>query len=210
MAERAARVFQRKLVLINCNYASSTRPPSQLVSCNDELAMSEESSVRVIAQGVEGPPNYDQPPPRSPGSPGSFVRRTVERATDKLHRNKSPSKTQLSQSQPALSLQGPRSVFHRSSWKGKERAIQGGKGKFAQAPLCISLTLGSDEVPSIQSQFLTPPTSSMRPSHRRKVSQTSTHADDDSPFITPRSPPLGPSRSILNIFRGDGSVSIPM
>ena len=135
MAEGAARVSQRKLALINCNI-----PRVAIAACllqrrprHDDLAMSEESSLRVIAQGVEGPPNYDQPPPRSPGSPSSFVRRTVGLATDKLHRNKSPSKTQLSQSQPALSLQGHRSVFHRSSWKGKEKAIQGGKGKFAQA-----------------------------------------------------------------------------
>lgn len=63
----------------------------------------------------------------------------------------------------------------------------------------------ADEVPSSQSQFLAP-SLGLRPSHRRKTSQTSTHAEDDSPFITPRSPPFGPSRSIMNIFRGDGSV----
>lgn len=111
-----------------------TRSVSYLVSYHDERTMSDEASVKVIAQGVEGPPNYDQPSSPPIGSPteskSSFVKRTVERAADKLHRSKSPSKAQLSQSQPSLSLQGhaSRSVFHRSSWKGKERAVQGGKG----------------------------------------------------------------------------------
>ena len=63
-----------------------------------------------------------------------------------------------------------------------------------------------DESRTAHSQLLSPVSRPL--GHRRKSSQSSSQqADDDSPFITPRSPPFGPSRSFLNIFRGDGSVS---
>ncbi|KAI0343992.1 hypothetical protein BDW22DRAFT_1355240 [Trametopsis cervina] len=158
--------------------------------------MSENHSVKAIIQGAEGPPDYEhtssKPRLSTGGSPTesrtSVVRRAVGKTADKLYRSKSPgTPDQLSQSQPAVSS-GTRRMFSLSR-KGKERAPPEGE----------------DEPPTAQSQVLSP-TLGLRPSHRRKTSQTSARGDDDSPFITPRSPPFGPSRSILNIFRGDGSM----
>lgn len=80
------------------------------------------------------------------------------------------------------------------------------RNSFIQNLAYVNNTL-TDETSATQSQ-LVGTALGLRPFHRPKTSQTSSHGDDDSPFITPRSPPFGPSKSIMNILRGDSSVSI--
>lgn len=174
--------------------------------------------VEAVVQGVEGPPNYDQPRSTQPSSEiqtsptesrSGLVKRAMEKTADKLHRNKSaPQRTsQLSQSQPSLPMGSSSKRVFSLSRKGKERVSADGHGALSlsyEYPSAVP-EHSPDETATAQSQLLGPVS---RPSgHRRKSSSTSGHqADDDSPFITPRSPPFGPSRSFLSIFRGDGSV----
>jgi hypothetical protein len=72
-------------------------------------------------------------------------------------------------------------------------------------PVNIDDTL-IDETPATQSQLVGVGLG-LRSFHKPQTAQTSSHVDDDSPFITPRSPPFGPSKSIMNILRGDSTVS---
>lgn len=96
--------------------------------------MSEDASVKALVQGVEGPPNYEPPLPKSPAeeSPtevkGGIVKRAMEKTADRLHRTVSAgNKSQLSQSQPSLPVTGHKRIFSLSR-KGKERVTLDGEG----------------------------------------------------------------------------------
>lgn len=185
--------------------------------------MSTAHPVDAVHAGGAGSSDYSPPATGTqPGQDasaeafkGGIVKRAMEKTADKLHRRQSSSSSssssrpQLSQSQPALPGGSPTRRMFTLSRKGKERMPAEGDG--AQLyPTSAGHRVskhGLDETPKSMSQMLSP---GVRPStHRRKTSQTSlAPADDESPFITPRSPPFGPTRSLMNIFRGDGTVSL--
>lgn len=186
------------------------------------LYMSTAPSVDAVLAGGARPPDYSPPATGiQPGQDaseafkGGIVKRAMEKTADKLHRRQSSSSSsssgrpQLSQSQPALPGGSPTRRIFTLSRKGKERMPVEGDGAQLHPTSAghIVSKHGLDETPKAQSQMLSP---APRPDrHRRGSSQTSTTpADDESPFITPRSPPFGPTRSLMNIFRGDGTVSL--
>ena len=68
----------------------------------------------------------------------------------------------------------------------------------------------AEDVAGAQSQALGLPSDARPSGSRRRSTQTTAQADEDSPFIVPRSPRLRPTRSFLSVFRGDGSVSIEL
>ncbi|KAI0639100.1 hypothetical protein C8Q77DRAFT_1045127 [Trametes polyzona] len=113
-------------------------------------------------------------------APGSGI---AQRALEKT-RNTSL----LSQSQPALPHSGHGRMFSIGR-KGKEKQ-----------------TLDGDHLPSSQSQTLSPPAKSpsRHPSKQRR--RHGTGGEDDSPFITPSSPSLGPTQPENAIWRGFRSV----
>ncbi|EKM60816.1 uncharacterized protein PHACADRAFT_246979, partial [Phanerochaete carnosa HHB-10118-sp] len=101
--------------------------------------MPPEASGKAVLQGVEGPPDYDQPatvPSRtssethtsSTESKSGIVKRAMERTADKLHRSKSSvTGASLSQSQPLLPAGSHKRHFSRGK-KGKERLSADGDG----------------------------------------------------------------------------------
>lgn len=100
--------------------------------------------IQVVVQGVEGPPDYDQPAPPHPEPepsslteprPSGIVKRAMEKTADKLHRSKSAATrpSQLSQSQPSLPAGSQHKRVFSLSRKGKERMSADGIG----ALLCI-------------------------------------------------------------------------
>ncbi|KAI0932598.1 hypothetical protein AcW2_001180 [Taiwanofungus camphoratus] len=130
------------------------------------------------------------PPPErrndtAPDSKSRIVKRAIEKTADKLGRSKSlGSKTQLSQSQPALPAQAHKRLF---SLSNRSRG---------------------DVLASQVSSVASPPNSaSPAPTMRRRSYLCPSSArDDDSPFIIPRSPALAPSSPELQTFRGNGSM----
>ncbi|RPD81684.1 hypothetical protein L226DRAFT_577428 [Lentinus tigrinus ALCF2SS1-7] len=116
-------------------------------------------------------------------SKGRVVKRAMEKTADKLSRGKSL----LSQSQPALPLPGHRRMFSLTRGKGKERQTDG-------------------EQHVSRSQVLASPPSSPPLSPRRHPRVSGATGEDDSPFITPSSPSLGPARPESLIFRGFRSM----
>ncbi|KAI0757283.1 hypothetical protein C8Q80DRAFT_1265234 [Daedaleopsis nitida] len=112
---------------------------------------------------------------------GNVVRRAMEKTADKLVRGKDL----LSQSQPTLPQPGQRRVFSLARGMSRERQHDGTPN--ASAP---------------SQQLSSPPTSPPRSPRR----QHRAPRDDDSPFITPTSPSLGPSRPENLIFRGFRSM----
>ncbi|THH29724.1 hypothetical protein EUX98_g4467 [Antrodiella citrinella] len=170
-----------------------------------------------ITQVPEGPPKYPQNVDSdkgadfatSPDARASRVKRAMEKTADKLGRsksagNKSPAMTQ---SQPSLPASGHRRIFSLNRSKGKERASADGRRFIILSNGSQEISSGErlDEMATAQSQYITTPTSPS-PAGRYTGRSAATAADDDSPFITPRSPPFGPTRSVFNIFRGDGSL----
>lgn len=153
--------------------------------------MSDDPFIQPILAVPEGPPEY---PANSSGAQLSPKRSIVKRAIDKTT-DKFQSRAQLSQSQPSLpSSQGNRRVFSLTRAKSKERQ------------------LNEDEPATSQSSSLSPthPPSFLRRlssgGKQIQVTPATPQLEDESPFITPRSPPFGPTKSMFNIFRGDGSM----
>lgn len=181
--------------------------------------MENDPAGHPITQIAEGPPNY--PPNANPDRPADvsaspdgksgIMKRAMGRTTEVLSRSKSAGNKApaMSQSQPSLPVSGHRRIFSLNRGKGKERASADGERsrRICNHGLGQDLTHGVDEIATAQSQYMP---SSASPSLPRRLSGRSALAspDDDSPFITPRSPPFGPTRSVFNIFRGDGSVSL--
>ncbi|CCM01613.1 uncharacterized protein FIBRA_03674 [Fibroporia radiculosa] len=131
-------------------------------------------------------------------SKSRFVKRAIEMTADKLTRSKSAgNKSQLSQSQPSLPAQTPSRILSlRNRGKGKE------KSNGSSSP-------GEGDPSDFHSQLLPSPRLNERSSatYRRQMRPASSRSkDDDSPFITPRSPSLGPKRPELQTFRGTGSI----
>ncbi len=172
--------------------------------------------VKVLVAGTEGPPEYTSSSPLQPpetarptDTRSGIVKRAMEKTAGKLTRTITPgSRAQLSQSQPSLPATSPKRIFGMSR-KGKERSSTDGDGEQHNLRLLWrSHNCRSCDSVIAHSQ-LVGQEASVRSSGRRKSSSTAPQAEDDSPFITPRSPHFGPTRSLLNIFRGDGSVSTP-
>lgn len=103
--------------------------------------MSSGTPVKVVVQGVEGPPDYHQPTQPHPSlqvqsntllepRPSGIVKRAMERTADKLHRSKSAAvrPSQLSQSQPSLPVGTQHRRVFSLSRKGKERMSADGDG----------------------------------------------------------------------------------
>ncbi|TCD70641.1 Sterol 3-beta-glucosyltransferase [Steccherinum ochraceum] len=159
--------------------------------------MSDDAAGHPITQVPEGPPEYPSNPSldrsaelsTSPDARTGIMKRAMGKTADRLSRSRSAGKQtpSMTQSSPALPVSGHRRIFSLNRSKGKEKAST------------------DDDLTTAQSQLVASPTS---PSLPRRLSGRSTVAaqDDDSPFITPRSPPFGPTRSVFNIFRGDGSL----
>lgn len=181
--------------------------------------MSNESTNKPVLSPSQGPSDYPTTPPpdrtAETSSPitetrGGLVKRAMEKAADGLNRSISLGtnlKSQLSQSQPSLPVSTHRRIFSLNRAKGKEQATEGERlwpniGGASR----LDHRVYADEQTTAQSQQLSP-TSSLP---KRAISRALSAAlDDDSPFITPRSPSIGPTRPVLSIFRGDGSVSEP-
>ncbi|KAH9947944.1 hypothetical protein B0H21DRAFT_690917 [Amylocystis lapponica] len=158
--------------------------------------MAEDPVVNVA--GVEGLPKYPAkrndavPEPRSPDSKAGIVKRAMEMTADKLGRSRSVGSKQISQSQPALPAQSPRRIFSLSSRNRTREKSDLRNDAAAQSQVLLS--------PS------SPPTSSILASLRGHRRMSSGAMDDDSPFITPRSPLFGPSKPEQSTFRGQGSM----
>ncbi|KAH9853091.1 hypothetical protein C2E23DRAFT_885078 [Lenzites betulinus] len=124
----------------------------------------------------------DSTPTPTAASAAGLVNRTVE---------KTRATPLLSQSQPALPQSSHRRMFSLTRGKGKDRQTHDG-----------------DHPAASQSQVLcSPPRSPSRlPSLRRR--KPAAGGDDESPFITPGSPPLGPSQPETQnaIWRGFRSM----
>ncbi|KAH8100480.1 hypothetical protein BXZ70DRAFT_937353 [Cristinia sonorae] len=155
----------------------------------------DEAGVPII-QGIEGPPNYspnaasDSPADlsTSPDTRTGIMKRAMGKTTDRRSKSIGHKSSAMSQSQPALPTSGThRRIFSLSRSKGKEKVS------------------ADDDLATAQSQFVTSPSSPTMP-RRLSGKAMAVGQEDDSPFITPRSPPFGPTRSVFNIFRGDGSL----
>ncbi|KAI0823047.1 hypothetical protein BC628DRAFT_1417911 [Trametes gibbosa] len=124
----------------------------------------------------------DSTPTEKPVSPAGLAQRTLE---------KTRATPLLSQSQPALPQSGHRRMFSLTRNKGRDKQTHDG-----------------DLPAASQSQVLcSPPKSPSRlPSLRRR--KPAPGGDDESPFITPSSPPLGPSHPETQnaIWRGFRSM----
>ncbi|KAI0724242.1 hypothetical protein C8T65DRAFT_733888 [Cerioporus squamosus] len=114
---------------------------------------------------------------------GGVVKRAMDKTADRLVRGKSL----LSQSQPALPPTGHRRMFSLTRGKGKERQTDG-------------------EQPISRSQVLSSPPSSPPLSPRKHPRVSGATGEDESPFITPSSPSLGPSHSESRVFPGFRSM----
>ncbi|EMD41640.1 glycosyltransferase family 1 protein [Gelatoporia subvermispora B] len=125
-------------------------------------------------------------------SRGGIIRRAVGMTADRLGRSGSLGKAQLSQSQPTLPTQAPRRLLSLSNKaKGKEKAHT------------TDSAVHEGDTPAASTQTSTSLAPTLAAAYRRKQ-HTSTTGEEDSPFITPGSPPLGPSRP--DLFRGFGSM----
>ncbi|TBU64755.1 hypothetical protein BD310DRAFT_284297 [Dichomitus squalens] len=119
-------------------------------------------------------------------SKGDVAKRVMEKTSDKLGRNM----PLLSQSQPSLPQSSHRRILSLSRGKGKERQAQ-----------------EEHESTSRSQQLDTSPSSPPLPSRKQHRVQGAT-GDDESPFITPTSPSLDPTRPENLIFRGFRSVRV--
>ena len=135
---------------------------------------------------------------------GTSVKSLMENTSDRLGKNKSL----LSRSQPALPQSSHKRMLGLTRGHGKERQTQAG-ALFAfladlGSDLTFDLSAVSEDQPTSHSQQLPPssPPHSPRKPHRFP----GVLGDDESPFITPTSPPLGPSCPESLIFRGFRSV----
>ncbi|KAI0080011.1 hypothetical protein K474DRAFT_1658250 [Panus rudis PR-1116 ss-1] len=146
--------------------------------------MADSPRLKAYVAATEGPPDYPSGSADASGSRTGLVKRAMDKTADTLNRSKSL----LSQSQPSLPSISPSRRHLLSRAKGKEKAS------------------GNDGLGAAQSHILTPPSSSSSLLKRGTNRLSSSVFNDDSPFITPRSPPFGPTRSMFNIFRGDGSM----
>ncbi|CAL1696325.1 unnamed protein product [Somion occarium] len=151
--------------------------------------MSGDQPVNAIRNGVEPfayPSSSSSESSLQVGASGfnvARVKRVMEKTADTLNRSRSL----LSQSQPSLPIMPSAHRRFLTRGKGKERASN------------------DDDLSTAQSQTLSgiTTTSVLR---RTSGRVPASHSNDDSPFITPKSPPFGPTRSMFNIFRGDGSM----
>ncbi|KAI0651552.1 hypothetical protein C8Q79DRAFT_43404 [Trametes meyenii] len=141
------------------------------------------------------------PPPPTPGSPPSTgdpsaiespeSAQTPTVPKDSIaHRalEKTRNTPLLSQSQPTLPPQGHRRMFSLTK-KGKEKQTHDG-----------------DKPTASQSQVLVPPASPPALARRKSHRKAAASGEDESPFITPGSPSLGPSHTESAIWRGFRSM----
>lgn len=174
--------------------------------------MSGTSPAHSAVPGIEGPPNYPSDSTEQKSSDvnasgsvsPSFVKRAMDTA-DKLNKS---TRSLLSQSQPSLPAISPsrRNIISRG--KGKEKATSN-DGKRLGVRMCMA-----DIHSVVFDRPVADETTTAQPSNPNSVLRRTSgrlaaslmNDPNDSPFITPRSPPFGPTRSMFNIFRGDGSV----